>query len=233
MKPPVTAPSSHSGVTKWAASDLSDTEIIAQVLAGNDAAYEGIMRRYNRMLFRLARGIVRRDDVARDIVQDSYVRAYYRLSQFNGPKGFPSWIGRIVINEALTLTRKTELLEDRSIDTDQLPIDSNERPEQLAMRDDIMQLIETAVDGLPQDFRIVFMLRGVEQLTIKETAELIEIKPETVKTRFHRARLMVRKALEQTLGDTVPESFPFGGKHCDEIVSTVFKRIFGGTDNEH
>lgn len=217
----------------WAASTLPDNELIVLVLAGNSAAYEGIMRRYNRLLFRLARGIAKNDDDARDIVQESYVRAYFRLSQFKGPVGFQSWISRIVINEALSRARKRGLKYDGGIDPEALPIGVEQRPEGIAMGQDTLEMIEAAIDHLPADFRVVFMLRGVEELSVTETAELLDIKPATVKTRFHRARIQIKKTLGRKIGDVVPTTFSFDGMRCDSIVDNVLAAIAGIDVEQH
>ncbi len=220
-------------VDGWATSGLTDTAIIALVLAGNSAAYEGIMRRYNRLLFRLARGIVGNDEDAMDVVQESYVRAYYRLSQFKGPDGFPSWISRVVVNEAISRTRKRQIKTDGELDPDATPADANDRPEEIAMGYDALEIIESAIDRLPPDFRVVFMLRGVEELSVNETAELLNIKPATVKTRFHRARGLMRKALDRRVRNALPSTFGFDGRRCDSIVDTVFATIAGIPHEQH
>lgn len=209
---------------------LPDIDIVRQVLAGDTAAFEGIMRRYNRLLFRLARSIVARDDEAEDVVQEGYVRAYFRLRQFEGPDGFASWLSRIVINEALARVRKRGLAIDAHRTTDELPAASRGRPEEIAMGKDTMALIESAIDALPRDFRSVFMMRAVEGLTVAETAALLDIKPATVKTRYFRAKAQIGRSLTRRIGDAVPASFSFDGPRCDRIVHDVFAAIAGRTD---
>lgn len=213
----------------WTASPLTDAEIVRLVLDGNDAAFEGIMRRYNRLLFRLARGIVGRDDEAKDVVQESYVRAYYRLAQFQGPDGFASWLSRIVVNEAITRTRRKSFNADDDRSSEEIPTDRQERPEDIAMSKDTLDLIEAAIDALPADFRVVFMLRAVEGLSVEETAELLDLKPATVKTRYFRARTQIRERLERRIHDAVPSSFSFDGPRCDAVVDAVFAAIAGNT----
>jgi RNA polymerase sigma-70 factor (ECF subfamily) len=184
------------------------------------------MRRYNRLLFRLARGIVRDDDEARDVVQAAYVRAYYHLDQFRGPAGFKAWLARIAVNEALARVRRTP----ESVDAEHqhvlaLPDLATIGPENAASSRDLLRILQAAIDRLPEEFRQVFMLRGVEQLSIAETAELLEIKPATVKTRFHRARRMLQELLHRKLDDVARDTFPLGGKSCDAIVGAVLARI--------
>jgi RNA polymerase sigma-70 factor (ECF subfamily) len=204
---------------------MPDADIVARVLAGDTAFYELVMRRYNRLLFRLARGIVRDDDEARDVVQAAYVRAYYHLDQFRGPEGFKAWLARIAINEALGRARRAPEMAYAEQHVLALPDLLAIGPETAASGRDLLRILQAAIDGLPEEFRQVFMLRGVEQLSIAETAELLGIKPATVKTRFHRARRMLQEMLHRKLDDVVRDTFPLAGQRCDAIVATVLARI--------
>ena len=204
---------------------IPDADVVARVLAGDSALFELVMRRYNRLLFRLARGIVRDDDEARDVVQAAYVRAYYHLDQFRGPDGFKAWLARITINEALSRARRSPALADTEQHVPALPDLADVGPEHAASGRDLLRILQAAIDRLPDEFRQVFMLRGVEQLSIAETAELLEIKPATVKTRFHRARRMLQELLHRKLDDVVRDTFPLGGQRCDAIVGIVLARI--------
>ena len=203
---------------------IPDADVVARVLTGDSALFELIMRRYNRLLFRLARGIVRDDDEARDVVQAAYVRAYYHLDQFRGPAGFKAWLARIAVNEALSRVRRGPPTADSDQPVSALP-DLEPGPEHAASGRDLLRILQAAIDRLPEDFRQVFMLRGVEQLSIAETAELLDIKAATVKTRFHRARRLLQDSLHRKLDDVVRDTFPLGGQRCDAIVSTVLARI--------
>lgn len=205
---------------------MSDLEVVHRVLEGEVALFELIMRRYNRLLFRLARGVVRDDDEALDVVQDAYLLAYRKLDQFRGPHGFKSWLTQIALNEARRRLRKPLLLvdddEDALIDLHALRSDE---PEFGAMSCESQRIIENAIDGLPDDFRVVFLLRGVEQLSIAESAELLGIKEATIKTRFHRARALLRQSLDRRLGELAPDIFGFDGSRCDAIVAAVLTRL--------
>jgi RNA polymerase sigma-70 factor (ECF subfamily) len=183
------------------------------------------MRRYNRLLFRLARGIVRDDDEARDVVQAAYVNAYYHLDQFRGPSGFKAWLARIAVNEALGRVRRAPATVDAEQHVLTLPDLVHGEPENAASSRDLLRVLQAAIDRLPEEFRQVFMLRGVEQLSIAETAELLDIKPATVKTRFHRARRLLQELLHRKLDDVVRDTFPLGGQRCDAIVGIVLARI--------
>ena len=204
---------------------IPDAAIVARVLTGDSALFELLMRRYNRLLFRLARGIVRDDDEARDVVQAAYVRAYYHLDQFRGPDGFKAWLARIAVNEALGRVRRAPEIVAAEQHVLALPDLVEIEPENAASSHDMLRILQSAIDRLPEEFRQVFMLRGVEQLSIAETAELLDIKQATVKTRFHRARHMLQELLQRKLDDVVRDTFPLGGQRCDAIVAVVLARI--------
>jgi len=204
---------------------IADAAIVERVRTGDSALFELLMRRYNRLLFRLARGIVRDDDEARDVVQAAYVRAYYHLDQFRGPDGFKAWIARIAINEALGRVRRAPEIVEAEEHVLALPDLVEIEPENAASGRDVLRILQDAIDRLPEEFRQVFMLRGVEQLSIAETAELLDIKAATVKTRFHRARRMLQDLLQRKLDHVVRDTFPLGGQRCDGIVAVVLARI--------
>jgi RNA polymerase sigma-70 factor (ECF subfamily) len=211
---------------RQALSAMPDLEVIRRVLAGETSLYELLMRRYNRLLFRLARGVVSDDDEARDVAQEAYLLAYRKLDQFRGPDGFKSWLAQIALNEARRRLRRPVLLVDAHDDAvvDLHALQSDE-PEFDAMSCEAQKIIEAAIDALPADFREVFMLRAVEQLSIAESAELLGIKQATVKTRFHRARTLLRLALNRRLDELAPSTFHFDGNRCDAIVAAVFARL--------
>ena len=225
MEPPVHDAPTAGEPGHWARSKLPDTQIVELVLSGNDAAYEAIMRRYNRFLYRIARGILGSDEDARDVVQECYIRAYFALHQFRGPAGFPSWLARIAVNEATSRARRKEIPVSDRAGAEREQADKGQRPEEAAMTRDSLRFIETAIADLPADFRLVFMLRGVEQLSVRETAEFLDINPATVKTRYHRARQILQKLLERRLEDIAPATFEFAGAHCDGIVAGVLDAI--------
>ncbi len=217
-----------------AAAALSDYELVERVRAGDAVAFELIMRRHNRRLFRLARSILRSGPEAEDVVQETYVRAYASLDQFVGPHSLAAWLARIATNEALGRLRgwgRVVSLEQyaggedgaaRPIETmPPRPAD----PERLTGNGELRRLLEGAIDALPDDFRTVFVLRAVEGMSIAETAEALSIRPETVKTRFHRARHRLQETLGARLDALLPATFEFGGDRCDRIVATVLVRL--------
>lgn len=220
---------------------VPDADLVGRVLHGDAAAYELVMRRYNRRMFRTARSIVTDDSEAEDVVQEAYVRAYLKLHQFQGPGTLGAWLTRIASNEALGRLRRgrrvvfleDHMQPDRESDDDNdsysgEPVSSLQPgPERLAVSDELGRLIEDAVDRLPVDFRSVFMLRAVEGLSVAETAESLSLRPETVKTRFHRARRLLQKSLADQIVDQLPAAFQFDGARCDRLVAGVMARLTG------
>ncbi|MGH6895489.1 MAG: RNA polymerase sigma factor [Geminicoccaceae bacterium] len=215
---------------------LPDRDLVERVRAGDAAAFELIMRRHNRRLFRLARSILRNSAEAEDVVQATYVRAYARLDEFVGPHGFPAWLGRIALNEALGRARgwgRVVALDDyvsagagdaavRRIDAMST---QHPDPERLAGNAELRRLLEDAIDALPDEFRTVFVLRAVEGMSVAETADALSIRPETVKTRFHRARRRLQATLGARFEALMPAAFEFGGERCDRIVRAVLARL--------
>jgi RNA polymerase sigma-70 factor (ECF subfamily) len=209
----------------------TDAVLVRRAILGDAAAFELIMRRYNQRLYRLSRGILRNATEAEDAVQETYLRAYEKLGDFIGPNGFASWIGRIAINEALGRVRKS----GRVISLDDY-VGANERvathpidsigtampdPERLAASSELRHMLERAIDALPDDFRAVFILRAVEGMNTAETSGCLGIRPQTVKTRFHRARRLLQDDLGEKFDALMPSTFSFGGDHCDRITTRV------------
>ena len=200
----------------------------------NEAAIRAIMQQNNRRLFRVARGILRNDAEAEDVVQETYVRAFTHLESFRGESSFSTWLTRIAMNEALGRARrqhphvelsdlKSGALEAQII---QFPQSSNPSdPEKSMAQREIQNVVERAVDDLPEAFRVVFITRVIEGMSVEETAELLELKAETVKTRLHRARTLLRNNVERQIGPVVMEAFPFAGRRCERLTQAVLQRL--------
>jgi RNA polymerase sigma-70 factor (ECF subfamily) len=211
---------------------ISDVDLVERIRAGEHALFELIMRRYNQRLFRVARGILRNSDEAEDAVQNGYIRAFQSLDQFKGPKGFGAWLSRIVSNEAFMTLRKhgskvVPLNDERSsVDLGNEDHSIERRtPEHSLHERELQRLLEKAVDALPDTFRSTFVLREIEQLSVSETAEVLQIEPATVKTRVHRARQLLKQNVSHDLEDVLRSSFSFAGRDCDRMVRTVFKQL--------
>jgi RNA polymerase sigma-70 factor (ECF subfamily) len=206
----------------------TDEEIVARVRAGEAALFELIMRRYNARLYRAARAILRSDSEAEDVMQDAYVRAYAHLHEFEGRARFSTWLTRIAVHEALARVRRARRLQPIDAENHEAhPMSTPSRcsPEQQASDGEIRVALERAVDSLPDDFRTVFVLRAVEEMSGAETAECLGIPEETVKTRLFRARVRLQEALLEALEPVARETFAFHRARCDRVVAGVFARI--------
>ena len=216
-----------AGVVKNAA--LSDEEVVKRVIAGEPALFEIIMRRYNQRLFRVTRSIVTNDLEAEDIVQDAYVRAYEHLRQFEGRAKFSTWLTKIAIYEAYARVRRIDYQKVDSISVVEgqgLEVGSKGRdPEEQIYDGELKMVLERAVDSLSDDYRSVFMLREIEGLSTAETAECLEISEENVKTRLHRARVVLQRELYALSGANHNVAFQFLGVRCTRIVERVLERI--------
>ena len=205
---------------------LTDEEIVERVLGGETALFELFMRRYNQRLYRITRAILRDDGEAEDVIQDAYVRAFEHLDQFAGRARFSTWLTRIAVHEASARLRRRGRLIDIE---DSMPTLSSAAagPEQRAADHELGQAIEAAVDSLPEVYSAVFMLRDVDGLSTAETAACLNITAETVKTRLHRARRLLRNHITARIGIAARETFQFAGARCDRTVAAVMARISG------
>jgi RNA polymerase sigma-70 factor (ECF subfamily) len=205
---------------------LSDEEVIARVCRGEPALFELVMRRHNQRLFRVARAIVRADDRAEDVLQQAYLAAYTHLDQFAGQARFATWLTRITIHAALAAMRHEKRRNEVALEKGETQMsDSARSPEEQAAAEETARLLEQAVDALPEPYRLVFVMREVQQLSGLETAACLEISEENVKVRLHRAKGMLRAALLLRVESAATEAFPFMGTRCDRIVAAVMARL--------
>ena len=220
------------------AAALSDEEVVARVLAGDLPLFEVLMRRHNQRLYRTARAIVRDDAEAEDVMQETYVRAYAALGQFEGRAQWATWLTRIAVNEALARVRArgrfvsreaTEVMED-DVMAKEPPLPArSEGPEAAASARELGALVEHAMDDLPDTYRAVFVLREVQELSTAETAACLDVSEELVKVRLHRARAELRRLMDARLGVATREVFDFHASRCDRVVAAVLERIAAGT----
>ncbi len=219
------------------AESLSDEDLVSLARERHEAAVRAITKRYNRRLFRIARSILRNDAEAEDVVQETYVRAFTGLDMFRGDAAFGTWITRIAMNEALGRLRRRRPTVDWEIygaNRNQAEIihfpasAAGTDPEKNMAQAQIRAVLEQAIDELPDAFRAVFVARIVEEMSVEETADLFGLQPETVKTRLHRARLLLRAELDKQLGPDLTSSFPFDGRRCERMTETVVRRICSG-----
>jgi RNA polymerase sigma-70 factor, ECF subfamily len=222
-------------------SHFPDSALVDLVRGGDGGAFRAIMQRYNQRLYRVARGIVRDEGEAEDVLQEAYTRAFSALSAFRGESALATWLTRIVMNEAIGRLRRQRPTEELSV-LDTISPDSRilmfpgasamVDPEKAAARAEVRRILERAIDRLPEAFRVVFVMRDVEEMSIEETAANLDIRPETVKTRLHRARRLLRRDLDQTLGTALQETFPFQGARCARVTEAVLTRLGLGSGPE-
>lgn len=207
-----------------------DEDVIRQVLDGNTAMFELLMRRYNERVYRAARSILRDEQEAEDVMQQAYVNAFTHLRQFNGSARFSTWLMRIAINESLARVRRQgryEAFDDESNVEPFMSRNPSENPERQAFTGELRSLLEWAIDTLPNGMREVFVLREVEGLSTSEVAESLDVSEDVVKTRLSRGRAALRRVLQERTGATAPEAFRFYRPRCDRVVSQVLARIAG------
>jgi RNA polymerase sigma-70 factor (ECF subfamily) len=214
--------------------DESDAALAQRIAGGDLEPFERIMRRHNRMLYRAARSILRDDAEAQDCLQSAYLAAYQSIGTFAGRAKLSTWLARIVINEALGRKRRAAR---RGV---VVPLDGGAHaetcapvaltsdtpgPETEAMRHELGSLIERRVDALPEAFRTVFVLRALEELSVEEAAALLDIPEATVRTRYFRARSLLRESLAREVDTALDGAFAFAGARCDRIVAAVLDRL--------
>jgi RNA polymerase sigma-70 factor, ECF subfamily len=215
---------------------VPEPQLVQQAAAGDHSAFEAIMRRHNRGLYRAARSIVKDDTEAEEAVQDAYIRAYNALTQFRGDSSLSTWLTRIVINQALERLRKRRReLAALSLDTvfdlekhtemADAHETSSETPERELMRAQTRRLLEQKIDELPSAFRTVFVLRALEDMSVEECAASLNIPEATVRTRFFRAKRLLRKSLAEHMNIAADDAFAFDGARCDRIVEQVIRKL--------
>jgi RNA polymerase sigma-70 factor (ECF subfamily) len=218
------------------ADGLSDEALVDRARERDEAAVRTLTQRFNRRLFRVARSILRDAAEAEDVVQEAFVRAFTGLAMFRGDATFSTWITRIAMNEALGRLRRrrptvdwetygANRTQDQILD---FPVSAaGKDPERMMAQGEIRVVLEQAIDELPDSFRAVFVARLVEGMTVEETADLFGLKAETVKTRLHRARLLLRESLDAQLGTALTSTFPFGDRRCAAMTEVVVRRVCG------
>ena len=213
---------------------LDDAELVRRALARDPDAFRAIMQKHNQRLYRIARVVLRNSTDAEDAVQEAYVSAFTHLASYRGESSLATWLSRIVMNEALGRLRQAR----PTVDIDALTSSQNEAeiiqfpqsnpnddPERTMAQRQILALVEKATDELPEPYRLVFVARVIEGMSVEDTADLLDIKAVTVKTRLHRARQLVRDQLNKQIGPVLMDAFPFAGRRCERMTETVMKRL--------
>lgn len=217
---------------------VDDAELARRVAAGEEAALRLMMRRHNQTLFRTARAILRDDSEAEDAVQDAYLKAIRGIGAFRSDAKLSTWLVRITVNEALQRLRRSrrtaeviplagDLFEGGEAQDN--VIDENaETPEQQTLRAESRRIMEAKIDALPESFRAVFVLRAIEELSVEETAAVLDIPEATVRTRFFRARSLLRESLSREMDMALDDAFHFAGERCERITERVLAKLRAG-----
>ena len=236
--PTTAATATTAETTIW--DSTSDAELAASAASGNESAFACIMRRHNRLLFRTARSILKNDAETEDALQEAYLQAWRALGSFRADAKLSTWLVRIVINQSLGRLRRkgAEVIPlNGAMDLDQqhgeasVEDDPDQQPDKVAMRGEVRRLMEARIDLLPDVFRTVFMLRAVEELSVEETAIALDIEPATVRTRFFRARSLLREGLSRDIDMAIGDAFSFAGVRCDRIVANVLAKLASGRES--
>jgi RNA polymerase sigma-70 factor, ECF subfamily len=220
---------------------IDDAELVRRVQAGDVAAFELVMRRNNRRLFRVSRSLLRDAAEAEDALQEAYLSAYQAMPRFRAEASLATWLTRLVVNECMTRLRRqlrrhnivpivsaqaVASQEEDSVE-EHPSAASDDTPDRALVRAELRSLLERRIDALPEDFRTVFVLRAVEELSVEETAECLGIPAATVRTRHFRARSLLRESIAQDLDLAERDVFEFGGIHCDRVVARVLAKLQG------
>lgn len=212
-----------------------DLALAHRIAAGEQAAFELMMRRHNRRLYRLARATLRNDADAEDALQEAYLAAYRNMAAFRGESTLYTWLTRLLLNECYGRRRKHSrreallpIADDIEKEVDAMTINDFNPPYHAAARAELRGLLEARLDALPVSFRTVFVLRSVEELSVEETAHCLGIPEATVRSRHFRANALLREALSRDIGVAEKSLFEFDGDDCDRVVARTLARLGGG-----
>ena len=213
----------------FGSSDDTDEALVNRARTGDSAAFELLMRRHNQRVFRVVRSVLRDTDDIEDVIQQAYVQAFLHLDQFGGNARWSTWLCRIAINEALARLRQRgrfvsiEAVSEEAMAN--LSKGSSGDPERTAAGREFSKMVEQAIDELPEIYRAVLIMREVEGMTTEETASVLDVQTDVIKTRLHRARASLRDAIEDRIGEQMKNSYTFGNERCDRVVAAVFARL--------
>ncbi len=219
------------------ASGVPDEELVQRARAGDRLAFELLMRRNNRRVYRAVRTVLRDAAEVEEVMQQSYVLAFSHLDQFQGTARWSTWLCRIAFNEALARVRQRgrfvsiDAAQDRQSGGQpdgQSPESWRSAapdPERQARTRELGRFVEEAVEGLPDIYRSVLIFREIEGLSTAETAAILDVEENVVKTRLHRARGLLRDLIEKRVGEQVDGAYAFEARRCDRVVAAVLARL--------
>jgi RNA polymerase sigma factor (sigma-70 family) len=216
-----------------------DLSIVRRIADGDRCAFELLMRRHNRRLYRLARATLRDDAEAEDALQDAYISAYRSIRQFRGDAALLTWLSRLVLNECFGRLRRESRRQNvfpivdlnPHVDIEAMSAHDSDSPDNAAARAEVRALLESKLDALPEAFRVVFVLRSVEEMSVEETAQCLDIPGATVRSRHFRAKSLLRESLAREMDLAARDLFEFGGAQCDRVVAKVMQTL-GEDDKE-
>lgn len=210
--------------------DGTDEMLVLRARTNDRAAFELLMRRHNQRVYRVVRSVLRDPTEIEDVIQQAYLQAFLHLDQFDGTARWSTWVCRIAINEALARLRQ----RSRFVSSDDAMSEgamanlsrlSTGDPEREAAGREFGQMVEQAIDGLPEIYRAVLIMRQIEGMTTIETAAVLDVEPDVIKTRLHRARAALRTAIENRVGGQMKNAYTFGNERCDRVVAAVLTRL--------
>jgi RNA polymerase sigma factor (sigma-70 family) len=221
----------NTGTTSSPLQANDETAIVRRIVAGDRHAFELLMRQSNRRLYRLARAVLRDAAEAEDALQDAYLAAFRSIGRFRGESSLATWLARLVLHECLGRARRDRrrhnviplVSADAEIET--VPAGDADLPDRVAQRAQMRALLEEKLDELPEDFRVVFVLRSVEEMSVEDTAQCLGIPEATVRSRHFRAKSLLRESLARDIDLAERDLFEFGGSHCDGIIRRVLERL--------
>ncbi|MBS1530720.1 MAG: RNA polymerase sigma factor [Bacteroidetes bacterium] len=204
------------------AKNITDEDIVERILKGEKYLYENLVRKYNSRMFRISMSIINDDMEAEDIMQTAYINAYQQLATFNQRSSFATWLTRILINESL-LHKKKKQRREYIYSEQKIREHHNDTPLKSLMNKELKNILEKAVLTLPEKYRLVFVMREIEEMSTIETMEVLNIGESNVKIRLTRAKEMLRNELSSQFKSQ--QLFDFHLTRCDRIVNFVMDKI--------
>jgi len=201
--------------------EIPDAALIGKILSGEKKFFELIIRRYNQRLYRIGMSILHDDTEVEDAMQVAYINAYEHLEQFENRSSFSTWITRILLNECLAQKKRRQRRRTEKEDPSQNDI-SMKTPVNVLVNKELQSVLEEAVGQLPEKYRLVFVLREIEEMSVRETSETLNIEEPNVKVRLNRAKTMLRSQLQGYMKDQV---YSFHLSRCDRMVERVLALI--------
>ncbi|MFL9959281.1 RNA polymerase sigma factor [Paraburkholderia nemoris] len=213
-----------------------EREVVRRIVAGDRSAFEWLMRQHNRRLYRLARATLRDGTEVEDALQAAYLSAYRSIARFRSDATLFTWLSRLCYGRLRRAARRQNVIPmvdaNTHVDIDAMTAQDSDSPDKAVARAELRALLERKLDELPEVFRVVFVLRSVEELSVEETAQCLDIPEATVRSRHFRARSLLRESLAHDIDLAERDVFEFGGAHCDRVVANVLSRVAGKDDQD-